>query len=139
MLALLLMESGTESHLAYTRSQQSLREDALSLIRFFSRLTLFARPKDRERRPDGRTDGSRRDQSGVHGGEKASLITSSYCQPSTVLAGKKMVFGSTRNYHHPPTQSLQPMNSLPISPGPSPPLTYLTMSQETPRLPIITL
>ncbi len=48
----------------------------------------------------------------------------------------------TRNYHHPPTHptqsSLQLEHSLPIGPGPSPPLTSLKLSQETLRLPIIT-
>ena len=44
-----------------------------------------------------------------------------------------------RNYNHPPTlstQSLQPMNSLPIGPRTSPPL--LMLSQQTFRLKIIT-
>ncbi len=47
----------------------------------------------------------------------------------------------TRNYHHPPTlptQSLQPMNSRPIGPRTSPPLTSLILSQQTFRLKITT-
>ena len=37
-----------------------------------------------------------------------------------------------------PTQSLQPVHSLPIGPGTSPPLISVTLSQETLRLSIIT-
>ncbi len=47
----------------------------------------------------------------------------------------------TLNYHHPltlPSQSLQPVHSLPIGPGISPKLTSLTLNQKTLRLPIIT-
>ncbi len=47
----------------------------------------------------------------------------------------------TRNYYHTPTvltQSLQPMKCLSMGPGTLPPLTSLTLSQETPRLLIIT-
>ncbi len=46
----------------------------------------------------------------------------------------------TRNYHHPPslpTQSLQPLNFLPIGPRTSPLLTSLMLSHQTYRLKII--